>query len=193
MIQWNFNIKTLYRPAVQSKKWTNSSEKSCLYYSILKLTKLKYFMSYIKIALLTRKRSEWGTRNRHHRVFRKIWTIGYICQYIENDDQKMIFLFLWWFFIALMELRLDFFFKDFSQHSGIYLVVFALRVFIHEHGWSGKWCLKVKSPVSLNQKSYKHNPNTNPEINTIPKKRKRLLRDIHWNQKQIETLKCCLV
>ena len=76
-----------------------------------------------------------------------------------------------------MELRLDFFFKDFSQHSGIYLVVFALRVFIHEHGWSGKWCLKVKSPVSLNQK--KHNPNTNPEINTIPKRRKRLLRDIH--------------
>ena len=48
-------------------------------------------MSYIKIALLIRKRSEWGTRNRHHRVFRKIWTIGYICQYIENDDQKMIF------------------------------------------------------------------------------------------------------
>ena len=78
-----------------------------------------------------------------------------------------------------MELRLDFFFTDFSQYSGIYLVVFALRVFIHEHGWLGKWCLKVKSPVSLNQKSYKHNPNTNPGINTIPKKRKRLLRDTH--------------
>ena len=47
-----------------------------------------------------------------------------------------------------MELRLDFFFTDFSQNSGICLVVFALKVFIHEHGWSGKWCLKVKSSVS---------------------------------------------
>ena len=56
-------------------------------------------MSYIKIALLTRKRSEWGTRNRHHRVFRKIWTIGYIFQYIENDDQKINFFIFYDYFL----------------------------------------------------------------------------------------------
>ena len=34
-----------------------------------------------------RKRSEWGTRNHHRRIFRKLWTM-----YKENADQKMNFL-----------------------------------------------------------------------------------------------------
>ena len=35
--------------------------------------------------------------------------------------------------MTLMKLRLDFLFTDLSQHFGIYLVVFALEVFIHGH------------------------------------------------------------
>ena len=58
-------------------------DKSYLYYSILTLTKSKYFESYTikftanndKVALLTRRCSEWGTRNRHQRIFRKVLTI----------------------------------------------------------------------------------------------------------------------
>ena len=46
--------------------------------------------------------------------------------YIENVDQKMNF--LW-----LTKLRSDFLFTDLSQHFGIYLVVFALKLFIHRH------------------------------------------------------------
>ena len=40
-----------------------------------------------KVALLTRRRSEQGTRNHHPGIFRKVWT-----KYIENVDQKMNFL-----------------------------------------------------------------------------------------------------
>ena len=36
--------------------------------------------------------------------------------------------------MTLMEMRLDLFFADFSQHFGIYLVAFALKFFIHDHG-----------------------------------------------------------
>ena len=35
------------------------------------------------------------------------------------------------FFMTLMKLKLDFLFTDFSQHFRIYLVVFALKLFIH--------------------------------------------------------------
>ena len=35
-------------------------------------------------ALLMKRRSEWGTRNCHQVIFRKVWTI-----HIENVDQKM--------------------------------------------------------------------------------------------------------
>ena len=45
------------------------------------------------------RRSEWGTRNRHQRVLRKVWTI-----YIGNVDQKMSFLGM-----TLIKLRLDFY------------------------------------------------------------------------------------
>ena len=40
-----------------------------------------------KVALLMRRRSEQRTRNRHQRIFGKVWTI-----YIENVDQKTNFL-----------------------------------------------------------------------------------------------------
>ena len=35
-----------------------------------------------------RKHSEWGTRNHHQRIFRKVWIM-----YIESVDQKMNFLY----------------------------------------------------------------------------------------------------
>ena len=37
------------------------------------------------------------------------------------------------FFMTLKKLRLDFLSTDLSQHFGIYLVVFALKFFIHRH------------------------------------------------------------
>ena len=45
--------------------------------------------------------------------------------------------------MALIELRLDHLFTDFPHfldfpNFGIYLVVFALKFFIHGHGWSGE-------------------------------------------------------
>ena len=40
-----------------------------------------------KVALLMRRRSEQRTRNRHQRIFGKVWTI-----HIENVDQKTNFL-----------------------------------------------------------------------------------------------------
>ena len=36
--------------------------------------------------------------------------------------------------MPLMKLRLDFLFTDLSQHFKIYLVAFALKFIIHEHG-----------------------------------------------------------
>ena len=48
-------------------------EKSYLYYNI---DKVKIFcVIHDKVALLTRRCSEWGTRNRHQRIFRKVLTI----------------------------------------------------------------------------------------------------------------------
>ena len=63
--------------------------------------------------------------------------------------------------------RLDFLFKDLSQHFGIYLVVFALKLF-HRHEVRGDLTSKVIQP----QPKYK---NRNFQ-NLI---RKRLLRDIN--------------
>ena len=77
-----------------------------------------------KVALLTMRHSQRGARNRHQRVFRKVWTIIYI----ENVDQKDEF------FMTLMKLRLDFLFTDLSQCFGIDLMVFALKFFIQGHG-----------------------------------------------------------
>ena len=45
------------------------------------------------------------------------------------------------FFLTLMKLRLGLLFKDLSQQFGIDLVVFALKFFIHGHGYD---CRKIK-------------------------------------------------
>ena len=49
-------------------------------------------MSYNKVALLTRRRSETGTRNRHQRILERFGP--YTSQYMENVDEKMKFLWL---------------------------------------------------------------------------------------------------
>ena len=57
-----------------------------------------------KVALLMRKRSEWGTKNIHQIIFRKVWTM-----------QKMLIK-RWTFYVALMRWRLDFlFYRSFSK------------------------------------------------------------------------------
>ena len=57
-------------------------------YHILYITlrKFKYFMSYDKVLLLTRRHYQNRTRNCGQRHFRKFWT-----SYIQNFDQKMTF------------------------------------------------------------------------------------------------------
>ena len=62
--------------------------------------------------------------------------------------------------MTLMKLRLDFLFTDLSQDFKIYLVVFALKFFIHGHWVRGD----VKSFVLQKWESYNHNPNIKPEI-----------------------------
>ena len=60
--------------------------------------------------------------------------------------------------MTLTKLRLDFLFTDFNILEYIYLVVFALKFFIHRHDGD------LKSFASKNQESYNHNPNIKPEI-----------------------------
>ena len=48
-----------------------------------------------KVALLMRRRSERGTRNRHQNIFGKVQTM-HIYQCIENVNWKMNFLWVWW-------------------------------------------------------------------------------------------------
>ena len=64
--------------------WNRPAVGKCyLFYSILTLTKSKYFVTYTikftanndEVALLTGRCSERGTRNRHQRIFRKVLTI----------------------------------------------------------------------------------------------------------------------
>ena len=91
----------------------------------------KYFTSYtIKLYCYQDYVLERVSRNRKQRIFRKVRTI-----HIQNLDQKMNF------FLTLMKLRLGLLFKDLSQQFGIELVVFALKFFIHGHGYD---CRKIK-------------------------------------------------
>ena len=128
------------------------------------LTKLRYcYVLHDKGALITRRRSERGSRNRHQIVFREIWTM-YGKYWWKNE-----------LFMTLMKLRLDF-------HFGIYLVVFAIKFFIYGH----EVISVIKPKVIVPNPEYK----TRNFQNLI---RKRLLRDIHWNQKRIWIWKCYLV
>ena len=144
MIQWNIKLKKLYSKALKTlieqtsmqciREQTSQKKAICIY--ILTLTKLIscltqkswYHVLHKKVALLIRRRSERGKRNRNQRISRKVWTIyrTYISSYIFNKkcwskDE---------FFMTKMKLRLEFLFTDLSQHPRIYLVVFALTNFL---------------------------------------------------------------
>ena len=67
---------------------------------------------------------ERRTRNRHQRISRKV-LLNHID--IESIDEKITFL-------TLMKLRLGFLLTDLSQQFRMYVVVFALKVFIHGMG-----------------------------------------------------------
>ena len=83
----------------------------------------------------------------------------------------------------LMKLRLDFLFRDFSQHFGIYLFGGLCAQDFHSLAWDKKWLEVIcfaKSKFIQPQPKYK--PRKILKFNSL---RKRLPRDIHWNQKQI--------
>ena len=56
-----------------------TSQKKAIYIIIIlsnniEKVEISHFL-HNKVALLTRRRSEWGLRNRHLRIFRKVWAI----------------------------------------------------------------------------------------------------------------------
>ena len=149
MKQWNFKIKKLCsetlktlinelnRPA-SSAYARDLSEKSYLYYNIpANINKFKEFcISHNKVALLTRRHSEQGTRNRHQRVFRKVLIIYKNKMLIKR-----------WIFYNSDETDIRLlFYRSFSTFWNIF-GGFALRFFIH-----GPWYLEddIKSSVSWN-------------------------------------------
>ena len=143
-------------------KWETSQKKAFCNTNIEKVEILHVL--HAKVALLMRRRSELGTRNCHQIIFRKVWT-----RYIENVDQKMNFLY--------DSDEIDSFFGGLCT-KGFY-----------SSTWGKKWleviCV-VKSKVIQPQPKY--GTRNFFKFNSLMK---RLLRNIHWNQKQIG--KCYLV
>ena len=91
-----------------------------MYYTYTNIDKFKIFcVRHDNVALLTKRCSEWETRNHHLRIFRKVLTIR------KNVDQNMNF------YDTEIDIRLPF--TDLSQNFRIYFVVFALKYFIHRH------------------------------------------------------------
>ena len=66
------------RPAVSaSEKLPREKLYICIMYTYTNIDKVKIFcVIHNEDALLTRKCSEWGTRNCHQRMFRKVLTIN---------------------------------------------------------------------------------------------------------------------
>ena len=92
--------------------------KSCLLYSMQDLIETFHAL-HDKAALLTIRGSERGTGDRHQRFIRKVW-ITYVQKLIRR-----------WVFDGSDEIEIRLPFYDLSQHFGIYLAVFSLKLFIH--------------------------------------------------------------
>ena len=119
------------------------------------------------VALLMRRRSERGARNCHQIIFRKFWTI-------EKVGQKMNF-----YMTDEIEIRFRFY-RSFSTFWNIFDGL-CTRVFYSST--LGKKLLEVifvKSKVIQPQPKYKTR-----NFLRFNSTMKRLLRGIHWNQKQI--------
>ena len=75
--------------------------------------------------MLTRRRSDWGTRNSHQRIFRKVWTI-----YKKSWPKRRIF-----YDSNEIEIRLPFY-----SSLSIFLDIFGglwTQLFIQRHGERG--------------------------------------------------------
>ena len=86
----------------------NFSAKSFLHHSILEKNEILHLL-HGNVAMLMRKHSEWGTRNHHQRIFRKVWIM-----YIESVDQKMNFLY------DTDEIEIGPFYRSFSNFWSIF-------------------------------------------------------------------------
>ena len=66
------------KPAVSaSEKLLRKKQYICIIYNYTNIDKVKIFCAiHNEVAPLTRKCSEWGTRNCHQRMFRKVLTIN---------------------------------------------------------------------------------------------------------------------
>ena len=120
-------IIELNRPGSQGVHKRETYQKKAINSILLQYTNIDtvkiFCVLHDQVALLTRRCSEWETRNRHQIIFRKVLTIGIQKTLIKRS-----------IFMTLIELTLDFLFPDLSQHFGIYLVVFALKCFINGYG-----------------------------------------------------------
>ena len=181
MKQWNFKMKKLCpktfkivinkvtRGETSACKWETSQKKAFCNTNIEKVEILHVLHD--KVALLMRKRSVRGTRNHYQRIFRNVWAI-----YIENVDQEMNFLH------DSNEIEIRFpFYRSFSKFWNIFGGLCS-----QVRSDSKSFDCVVKSKVIQPQPKYK-------TINFLKfnSLRKRLHRDLHWNQKQIG--KCYLV
>ena len=113
--------------------------------------KVKIFYSiHNKVALLSNRCSEWGIRNCHQRIFRKIWTIR------KRWSKDEIFM--------TLKLILDFLFTYMQIFLNILEYIWwSLQSSILFMGMSKRWS-KVICVVKLTDNSYNHNPNIKPEI-----------------------------
>ena len=144
-------------------KWETSQKKAFWDTNIEKVEISHVLLD--KVALLMKRCSERGTRNCCQRISRKVWTT-----YIENVDQT------WILYMTRMKLVLDFLFTD------SFFGVLCTQVF-YSSAWGKKWlkviCV-VKSKVIQPQPKYR-----NRNFLKFNSLMKRLLRNIHWTQKQI--------
>ena len=177
MKQWNFKMKTLCSKTLTPwlKKWTDqcmpkweiSQKRNFLYYCIVTLKKLKYYMSY-----MIKLHCWWGdVLSGEQEIVTKEF-LERFGPYIENVDQKMNFP----YDSDEIEVRLVFY-GSFSTFWNIF-VGLCIQVF-YSSAWVSKW-LKVICVVK--SKVIQPQP-INKTRNFL--KCNRLLRDIHWNQKQI--------
>ena len=118
------DLKTLIINELEqtSSKWISEKRlsKKLFVSQYTKIDKAKTFcVIHDKVTLLAWRCSEWGTRNLHQRIFRKVLTIR---KRWSKDE-----------FFMTLKLILAFFLTDLSQHFRIQLMVFAVNYFIDGH------------------------------------------------------------
>ena len=162
--------------------WETSQRKTIyiIVYLTLTVDNVKIFcVLHNKVAMLSRRLSERGTRNHYQIIFRKV--LKPYGMHIENVDQKMNFLWLWW------NWDLNSFLQIFLNILEYIWWSWRSSFLIMGMGKSKRWCkviCVVKLKVIQPQPKYKNR--------NLPNLKKRLLRD-NWEQKEIGISKCYLV